>query len=148
MCFVSTCTHPSTYIYIILVSDLNDLHGVESPWGIANLSAEQKATLYRWLVFIPANIYPTITVIEFPERFISIPSDPSVRPEEAHEWVKNGTKKKQEEVWKLLEENLGSSRLRGNGTFLLGTSQPTILDLLVTLVAHWGPRSDDDIQSG
>jgi GST-like protein len=90
-------------------------------------------------VFIPANLYPLITIIDFPGRFLAIPPDAPVKQEEVEKWLLQGTKRKRVEVWRLIEEHLGNSKLKGDSPFLLGTSNPTILDVVIALVAHWGP---------
>jgi hypothetical protein len=91
---------------------------------------------------MPANAYPLVTIIEFPGRFLALPTDCSVKLDEAEEWVKNGTKRKREELWKMLEEHMGKSTVKGSSPFLVGA--PTILDVVVYVVAHWGPGWPED----
>jgi len=67
-----------------------------------------------------------------------------VKPEEVQGWVTNGAAKKQEELWKLMEENLRNLDSRGEESFLLATPSPTVLDIIVSLVAHYGPGWPDD----
>jgi len=80
----------------------------------------------------------------FPGRFLSIPLETSVEAEEVQSWVRNGAGKKQDELWKLMEENLCNLESRGEKTFLLGTHSPTVLDIIVLLVVHYGPGWPDD----
>jgi GST-like protein len=47
-----------------LYEDLTERHGKGTPWSIDDWSEEQRAVFYRLMVFIPANVYPTITVID------------------------------------------------------------------------------------
>jgi len=120
---------------------LNDRHGAGTTWGTKRLSATQLASFYRWLVFIPANVYPTVTIIEFPQRYVAVPADAGVSATAVQGWVAEGTKARREDAWKILEQNLGKGVDRSDrGRFLLGTERPTILDVYVTLLAHWTPH--------
>lgn len=67
------------------------------------MDPRQLAAFYRWLVYIPANIYPTVTVIEFPERYVNVPEGSNVTRDEAKKWVAAETSKRREDVWRLLE---------------------------------------------
>ena len=135
--------YPSFHIWIRL-PDLSSVHGSESPWGTAKLSTEQKGSFYRWLIFMSANVYPLRKLYRYPGRYITIPSDASVKAEEVQEWVKNGAAKKQDEIWKLVEEHFCNLKTREEGTFLLGTRLPTVLDVIVSIMAHYGPCWPDD----
>ena len=44
--------------------DLQERHAKGTPWSLEDLSPEQLAVFYRIMLFIPANIYPTITAID------------------------------------------------------------------------------------
>lgn len=123
--------HPKT--------DLNDRHGLGSPWSTSRLAAPQLAAFYRFLVYVPANIYPTVTIVEFPERYISVPKDANVTLDEVKEWVSEESSKRRADAWTLLETQLGPGVKGFNGSFLLGTDQPTLLDVYMTMMAHWTP---------
>ncbi|KAH7335384.1 hypothetical protein B0J17DRAFT_719916 [Rhizoctonia solani] len=117
---------------------LLDHHGKGTSWDIRALSSRQLATFYRWFVFIPANVYPTITVVEFPSRFVRVPEDSPVGSNIIETWITEGTSIKQGEIWKMMEREMAKDLKEG--TFLLGTAKPTLLDVLVALVAHWPPN--------
>ncbi|KAG8933577.1 hypothetical protein FRC02_011592 [Tulasnella sp. 418] len=119
---------------------LDEFHGKSSPWSSTNLTESQRAAFYRWLVFIPANIYPLITVIEFPERFISVPADAPVGEDKVKEWVQKGSTQKMKDTWLILEKQLGQKVARKEGTFILGTEHPNALDLFIAMCAHWTPH--------
>ncbi|KAG8899365.1 hypothetical protein FRC01_010570, partial [Tulasnella sp. 417] len=118
---------------------LNDRHGLGSPWSTSNLAAPQLATFYRFLVYIPANIYPTVTIVEFPERYVSVPKDASVTLDEVKKWVSQESSKRRADAWTLLETQLGPGVKGFNGRFLLGTDHPTVLDVYMAMMAHWSP---------
>ncbi|KDN47644.1 hypothetical protein RSAG8_03434, partial [Rhizoctonia solani AG-8 WAC10335] len=104
----------------------------------ANPLSWQLAAFYRWFVFIPANVYPTITVIEFPSRFVRVPSNSPVDSTTVETWITEGTFIKQGEIWKMMERDMAKDLQAG--MFLLGTERPTFLDVLVALIAHWPPN--------
>ncbi|KAG8903470.1 hypothetical protein FRB99_003248 [Tulasnella sp. 403] len=119
---------------------LNDQHGSGTRWSTANLTPPQLAAFYRWLVYIPANIYPTITVIEFPERYCAVPQDAPVSQEQVQRWISNGTDERRQDAWKFLEAGIVRGIHGANGKFALGTEEPTILDIYITMLAHWPPH--------
>lgn len=118
---------------------MNDRHGAGSPWSTANLAPPQLAAFYRWLVYIPANIYPTITIVEFPERYIAVPDGAPVTKDVAKEWVAAEGSERRKDVWKLLEAGIGRGVDGCKSEFALGTEKPTMIDVYVTLMAHWTP---------
>ncbi|KAG8909883.1 hypothetical protein FRC00_009260 [Tulasnella sp. 408] len=118
---------------------LDNRHGLDSPWSTSKLAAPQLAAFYRFLVYIPANIYSTVTVIEFPERFVSVPKDASVTLDEVKKWIYEGGSKRRADAWTLLETQLGPGVKGFSGKFLLGTDHPTVLDVYMTMLAHWAP---------
>jgi glutathione S-transferase len=121
--------------------DLEECHGAGSSWGFHKLSAEQKAAFYRWFIFIPANLYPLRTLFSFPQRFLEVPSQFSAKNEEAEKWLSDGAERKRKESWKLLEQYMNDSPGRAS-PFMVGS--PTILDVAVTVLAHWGPGWPED----
>ncbi|CAE6406310.1 unnamed protein product [Rhizoctonia solani] len=117
---------------------LHDRFAKGTAWDIHTLSPTQQAAFYRWFIFIPANVYPLLTIIEFPSRFLSIPSEFSADAKQVESFVKAGTSAKWEELWKMIEREM-TGELKA-GTFLLGTEHPTLLDILLSLVAHYTPH--------
>ena len=107
-------------------------------WDIDTLTPAQLAAFYRWFIFIPANVYPTITVGEFPSRFVQVPDDSPVDSKTVEGWVSKGAYGRRADLWKMMEREL--TKELGDGKFLLGTTHPTFLDVLVALVAHWTER--------
>lgn len=89
------------------------------------------------MVYCPSNVYPTITIIEFPGRYVKVPTDGSVDQSEAEKWVADETSERRKDAWLLLEKQHGVKGF--NGSFVLGTSSPTVLDIYITLLAHWSP---------
>ncbi|CAE6434247.1 unnamed protein product [Rhizoctonia solani] len=117
---------------------LHDRFAKGTAWDIRGLSPARQAAFYRWFIFIPANVYPLLTIIEFPSRFLTIPADSSVDTKQVEGWVKAGTSTKREELWKMMEQEM--TRELKEDTFLLGTGDPTLLDVLLSLVAHYTPH--------
>ena len=118
--------------------DLNQRHGANSPWGTSYLAPPQLAAFYRWLIYLPANIYPTISIVEFPERYIAVPAEAAVTKEIAAKWVSAGTMERREDAWMILEKNFGVKNY--DGRFFLGTERPTVLDVYISMMAHWPPN--------
>ncbi|KAG8885757.1 hypothetical protein FRB98_001621 [Tulasnella sp. 332] len=124
-----------------IVLYLNDRHGHQTPWGTSTLTPGQLASFYRWLVFLPANVFSTVTHMEYPARFVTIPVDSPVDSDLIHGWVKEAGKKRRADAWLILEEHLGKMTKREEAKpFLLGTEHPNMLDIYVTLLAHWSPH--------
>jgi len=123
---------------------LHDNFAANTPWSTKELTAEQLALFYRLVFFIPANIYPAITAIDFPERFIVIPAsaDLHVTKEAAVGWVTEKALENREAAYKLLESIIAaeSARRGGECAYSLGTEHPTIADVYITLIAHYSPR--------
>ncbi|KAH7108057.1 hypothetical protein BKA62DRAFT_680856 [Auriculariales sp. MPI-PUGE-AT-0066] len=128
-----------TAILLFLVNQ----HGTGTPWDLAHLNTRQLATLYRFMVYTSGNIYPTVTHENFPERFIDIPAAHKDQEKDILEWIRNRGESRRGEAFELLErlvrefneETFGEAG--ANTTFLLGTSAPTILDLMMAVVSHY-----------
>ncbi|KAF8677694.1 glutathione transferase [Rhizoctonia solani] len=116
---------------------LHDRFAKGTTWDIHALAPTQQAAFYRWFIFIPANIYPLLTIIDFPSRFVRVPPD-SLDTETVEGWVKAGASAKREELWKMMEREMTEGLKEG--TFVLGTQHPTLLDVLLALVAHYTPH--------
>ncbi|QRW17020.1 glutathione S-transferase [Rhizoctonia solani] len=91
---------------------LHDRFAKGTTWDIHVLAPTQQAAFYRWFIFIPANT--------------------------VEGWVKAGTSTKREELWKIMEREMTEGLKEG--TFVLGTQRPTLLDVLLALVAHYTPH--------
>ncbi|KAG8680578.1 hypothetical protein FRC08_016193 [Ceratobasidium sp. 394] len=121
-----------------IVLYLQDRYAKDTPWDIHALSHSQLAAFYRWFIFIPANVYPVLTVGEFPSRFVRVPADAGVDSNTVESWITTGAFAKREELWKMMEREM--TRDYQEGKFLLGTERPTFLDVFVALVAHYTPH--------
>jgi GST-like protein len=84
----------------------------------------RRPTALRWIVFIAGNMYPAISVRDFPERW--------VRSEAACAELKDGTVDRLKAYWKILEHALSPV------PFLLG-KEITALDLYAAMLARWSP---------
>ncbi|KAG8854086.1 hypothetical protein FRB96_007792 [Tulasnella sp. 330] len=121
-----------------IVLYLNERHGRNTPWGTSSPDPARLASFYRWIVFLPTNVMTTVTQVEFPTRFITIPENASVNHGVVESWVAEAGKTRRGDVWHVLEEHLGEAMNREEGKpFLLGTEHPNMLDAYVTLLAHW-----------
>lgn len=102
------------------------------------MSPIQLAAFYRWFIFVPANVYPLLTIGEFPARFVHVPDDSPVDSKTIESWITKGTFARREEIWKMMEREM--TKDLQDGKFLLGTECPTLLDVLIALVSHWTPH--------
>jgi GST-like protein len=84
----------------------------------------RRPTALRWILFIAGNMYPAISVRDFPERW--------VRSEAACAELKDGTVDRLKAYWTILEDGLEPA------PFLLG-SEMTALDLYAAMLARWSP---------
>ncbi len=87
-------------------------------------AAARRATAIRGLVFIAANCYAAISVIDFPERWLADPSD------EAQDNLKSGSKARLHANWEILADSLP------RGLYLCD-EHPGALDLLAAVVSRW-----------
>ena len=78
----------------------------------------------RWIVFIAANIYPAIGIGDFPERW--------VEGIDARQALKEGSRKRLEYYWELLERALKPA------PYLAG-HEMTALDVYAAMLAQWRP---------
>lgn len=120
------------------VSDLQDRYAQGTPWDIRMLSPSQLAAFYRWFIFIPANVYPALTLGEFPARFVRVSTDGGIDSKTVESWVAKGGFARREELWKIMEREMTKDYREGG--FLLGTDHPTLLDVFVALVSHYTPH--------
>ncbi|KAG9125894.1 hypothetical protein FRC07_005752 [Ceratobasidium sp. 392] len=114
---------------------LQDRHGKGTLWDIHNLTTSQLAAFYRWLIFIPANFYPAVTIGEFPSRFVRVPVGGGVDTKTVEGWITAAANTRRGDMWNIMERNVPENL--GDGIFVLGTHQPTFLDVLLALIAHF-----------
>ncbi|KAG8730156.1 hypothetical protein FRC12_020452, partial [Ceratobasidium sp. 428] len=85
---------------------LQDRHAKGTPWDIHSLTTSQLAAFYRWLVFIPANFYPAVTIGEFPSRFVRVPSDGGVDQKSVENWITIAANARRGDMWRIMEKNV------------------------------------------
>lgn len=88
--------------------------------------SDERARLWRWLVFLATNIYAAVGVGDHPERWVS---------ESAREELVQGSIEVRKRAWQILEEQLSPA------PFLLG-AQLTVLDIQVAMMSRWRPRRE------
>lgn len=89
-----------------------------------------RATFLRWLVYLPAAIYPMYTVGDFCDRW--------VEGETAQAQLKQATIDRTLFCWSVMETALQPPA----GGWLLGTPDATVLDLYISMMTRWRPRRD------
>lgn len=104
---------------IVALDDAYPAARILPPVGDARGSAA-----LRWIVFVAGNMYPAISVVDFPERWVD--SD-SARAE-----LKDGAVERLKAYWTLLEEGLKPA------PFLLG-GEMTALDIYAAMLSRWRP---------
>lgn len=88
-------------------------------------NASQRAQAIRAMVFIAANCYAAIGVIDYPERWCKGGG------EAEHDIVRDGARARLHGYWNVFADQFANS-----GTFLAG-AQPGALDLLAAVVSRW-----------
>ena len=86
----------------------------------------ERAAFLRWMVFVPAAIYPMFWVRDVPSRLAG--DDPGQQA-----LIKERTAERIAECWRVMGE-----QLKPAGAYLLG-DRLTVLDLYVTAVSRWTP---------
>lgn len=84
----------------------------------------KRAQFYRWMLFIPANIYAMFDIGDEPSRW--------VEGEKTQQALKEKSVEKQKFFWSLIEENLVPA------PYMLGSSM-TALDVYIAMVSRWRP---------
>lgn len=84
----------------------------------------QRAQAIRGLVFIAANCYSAIGIIDYPERWTSASTKP------AREKVREGARRQLHRNWEIFADSFA-------GTPYLSGSAPGALDILATVVSKW-----------
>lgn len=83
-----------------------------------------RAQAIRGLVYIPANCYSAITIIDYPERFTTEPGEQSL------EAIRQGTRKQLHRNWEIFADTFVER------PFLSGNA-PGALDFLAGVVSKW-----------
>ncbi len=97
-----------------------------APGELAPLpDAPDRAAFLRWMVYVPANIYPMYWVKDEPSRLAQDKAAEDYVVEQAIERIK--------QCWRVLAEQLHPS------PYALG-ERFTVLDLYLTVVSRWTPR--------
>jgi GST-like protein len=84
----------------------------------------RRSLALRWIVFIAGNMYPAISVVDFPERW--------VKSDAARAELKDGAVERLKTYWTLLEQALRPA------PYLLG-SEMTALDVYAAMLSRWEP---------
>jgi GST-like protein len=84
----------------------------------------RRALALRWIVFIAGNMYPAISVVDFPERW--------VKSDAARAELKDGAVERLKAYWTMLEQALKPA------PYLLG-GEMTALDVYAAMLSRWEP---------
>ena len=84
----------------------------------------RRARALRWIVFIAGNMYPAISVVDFPERW--------VKSDAARAELKDGAVERLKAYWAVLDQALKPA------PYLLG-SEMTALDVYAAMLSRWEP---------
>lgn len=99
--------------------------GLVAPPGVLLPADEaQRAQAIRGLVYIPANCYSYISVLDYPERFTS------AQDKESLDQVREGTRARLHRHWEIFADTFRAS------PFLNGAA-PGALDFLAAVVSKW-----------
>lgn len=100
--------------------------------GLLPEAPSARAQALRGLVYIAANCYAAISIIDFPERWLSEPDAA------ASEQLRTGSRERLHAHWRLFADTFGPLLEPGNGD-----ARPDALGLLATVVSKWsGTRAD------
>jgi GST-like protein len=100
--------------------------GLAHPQGkLLPEGASERARSLRGLVFIAANCYSGISIIDYPQRWTSATS------EQAHEEVRQGTRAQLHRHWDMFADLFDAKPY-------LGGDVPGALDFLAVVVSKWG----------
>ncbi len=92
--------------------------------GFIPTDAAARARFYRWMLFIPANIYAMFDIGDEPSRWVD--------GEAAQQALKEKSIEKQKFFWSLIEDGLTPA------PYVLG-AQMTALDVYIAMVSRWRP---------
>jgi GST-like protein len=91
--------------------------------------AAQRAQALRALVFVAANCYAAIGIIDYPARWHG------KGDEAADERLRAGTRKRLHKLWELFADIFAASAKKDG--FLFGAERPGAADLLAAVVSRW-----------
>jgi GST-like protein len=98
--------------------------GLEHPAsGLLAADAGERAQQIRGLVYIAANCYAAISIIDYPERWVADPDDAM------KERIRRGTRARLHHHWSLFADQFGSR--------LAAAGRPSGLDVLAAVVSKW-----------
>ena len=100
---------------------------VAQPGLLLPADAAVRAQAIRGLVYIPANCYSCITVLDFPERFTT------ARDKESLDHVRAGTRERLHRHWEIFADMFASP---APSRFFNGDA-PGALDFLAAVVSRW-----------
>lgn len=92
--------------------------------GFIPTDAAARARFYRWMLFIPANIYAMFDIGDEPSRWVDGAA--------AQQALKEKSIEKQKFFWSLIEDGLTPA------PYVLG-AQMTALDVYIAMVSRWRP---------
>ena len=87
-------------------------------------SLAERAQFYRWMLFVPANIYPMISLRDFPARW--------VEGEDAQQVFRETTGERLKVLWSQMESALQPA------PYALGGGM-SALDIYLAMVSRWSP---------
>ena len=100
--------------------------GIEHPGsGLLPDAASAKAQAIRGLVFIAANCYSDVSIIDYPERWLATPD------EAPKENLRNGARRHLAMMWERFADQFAANRA-------LNADAPGALDYLTVVVSQWG----------
>jgi GST-like protein len=91
--------------------------------GLLPADASHRAQAIRGLVYIPANCYAAIGIIDYPERWCADIDD------SARERIIRGTRERLHHCWDVFADQFQGQLMRG--------AQPAALDILAAVVSKW-----------
>jgi GST-like protein len=86
----------------------------------------QRAAFLRWLVFLVANVYPTFTYADAPERFVSDPDAAKAFRVRVDAYAQS--------LWQAVEQAAGAPWFLGD--------RMSALDIYLAVMTRWRPRRD------
>jgi GST-like protein len=92
--------------------------------------ASQRAQALRAMVFIAANCYAAIGIIDYPERWHG------KGDKAADERLRKGARRRLHQLWRVFADTFAADAAKKNAAFLFG-EQPGAADLLAAVVSRW-----------
>jgi GST-like protein len=93
-------------------------------------NASQRAQAIRAMVFIAANCYAAIGVIDYPERWHG------KGDKQADERLRKGSRRRLHKLWCVFADTFAANAAKNKAGFLFG-AQPGAADLLTAVVSRW-----------